>query len=75
MIADVFIEASHFIYVVVFERVNKRLMHLQLQRMLMIKAHLTFHFQMEFKVLTAFIFTVDFFVLLLNVSYMLNCFR
>lgn len=35
----------------------------------------TSHLQMEFKVLTAFIFTVDFFVLLLNVSYILNGFH
>lgn len=44
---DVFVEASHFLYVVVFENV-------------------------ELKVLTAFIFTVDFFVVLLNV-YCLFC--
>lgn len=63
MIADAFVEASHFIYVVFFEKVRVK----QIINQLLLRFILS-SFQVEIKVLTAFIFTVDFFVMLLNVS-------
>lgn len=65
LILDIFVEASHFVYVVAFEKV-------ELQKSIFNSTDIKkipFTFQVEFKVLTAFIFTVDIFVLLLNVSW------